>query len=150
MQKAVTAEQFSSELKRYTKRTVLKQILEAHGIVVFEIYKYILERTPVLSGRARRNWNVSMNAPNPETTEETAQTFTTGTPMETAERQRAVSVLKNLEYGKLGTTVWISNHLVYVAGLEAGTSMKAPNGIVEGAILGALEALRSKVAKIQL
>lgn len=140
---ALDPKAFRRKLKDYEKKVREEIIVEAHGVVVREVFKRILERTPVLTGRARRNWNLSFNAPNPETTEEVAGVTQTGTPWTAQERQRAQDVLRNIKFAKVGSTIWIGNFLPYIQFLEEGSSMKAPNGIVVGAIQGALEELRS-------
>lgn len=139
----ITAAQFRKELDRYSKDVVRKIATEIHGIVAMEVYKRIAERTPVLTGRARWNWNVSFNAPNIETSTSVAGVRTTGAPLTKIEREKARVVLRNIGFANLGSTVWISNGLPYIWFLEHGSSLKAPQGIVKGAIQGALEALSS-------
>ena len=147
--KGVPLAEFKRRLKRYAKSVPEKAMLEVHGTVTLEVFKHIVERTPVLTGMARNNWNVSINAPNPETTRDVFGGKTTGEPMKPSERNRAMEVIRNIQQGKLGTKVFISNHLPYIYFLEHGSSLKAPEGIVEGAVLGALEVLHSKGLKVR-
>lgn len=139
----ISPQAFRTALNKYSKDVVRKIATEIHGIVTMEVYKRIAERTPVLTGRARWNWNVSFNAPDIETSTDVAGVRSTGAPLTSVERNKARVVLRNIGFANLGSTVWISNGLPYIWFLEHGSSMKAPQGIVKGAIQGALEALSS-------
>lgn len=143
----ISAAQFRKSLARYSKKVEEQIVAEVHGVVVREIHKRILERTPVLTGKARRNWNLSFNAPDPEITDEVAGVKTTGEPITASERARAQQTLVNIKFAKIGGTMWIANFLPYIWFLENGSSLKAPEGIVEGAIQGALEDIQSKGVK---
>lgn len=142
--KSLNLKDFKRALNKYSRETVDNIAKEVHGRVVTEVYKNIVERTPVLTGRARRNWNVSFNAPNPETTEDVAGVSQTGEPWTAQERERVQNVVRNIQFAKVGSVMYISNHLPYIYFLEHGSSMKAPDGIVEGAIIKALADLKAK------
>ena len=76
----------------------------------------IIMDTPVLSGRLRNNWMVSVNKGSNETTERTGN--------ESIGRVNAVKF-------KLGDTLYLTNNLPYAERIEfMGCSAKAPNGMV--------------------
>ncbi len=147
--KGVPVEKFNKLLEEYAKKTVPKIGKDVQRIIVEQIYKRILERTPVLTGRARRNWIPTFNTPSSRTTEQVAGVRETGIPMTAEERSRIERIIRNIEFGSFGTKVWIANNLPYIRRLEHGWSAKAPAGIMEGAILGALEEISSRGVKVQ-
>lgn len=76
----------------------------------------IIMDTPVLSGRLRNNWMVSVNQGSNETTESTSN-----------EAINRVSAVKF----KLGDTLYLTNNLPYAERIEfKGWSSKAPQGMV--------------------
>lgn len=141
---SVSMQEFNRELTKFSKRLIPTILRDTRQAVIRESYTRILMRTPVLTGRARRNWNLSFSSPNTETTEEVAGVAITGAPITGEEKARLNAILNNIGMGGTNSAIFISNGLPYIKWLEDGNSMKAPNGIVEGAILGALEVLSSK------
>ena len=96
--------------------------------VVLEALKRIKNRTPVDTGRARNNWNVSEGSPDYGTTTATGDTALA----------RGAAVIANL---KFGDTAYITNGLPYIPTLEyggygpgpktvGGFSRQAPAGMV--------------------
>lgn len=88
----------------------------------------IKDRTPVDTGRARNNWNVSVGSPNWATTEATADTALA----------RGAATIANMKFGETG---YIVNGLPYIGKLEhggygpgpktvGGYSTQAPGGMV--------------------
>ena len=76
----------------------------------------IIMDTPVLSGRLRNNWFVSVNKGSNETTESTTNTA--------VNRASAVTF-------KLGDTLYLTNNLPYAERIEfKGWSNKAPSGML--------------------
>lgn len=81
----------------------------------------IIMDTPVLSGRLRNNWFVSVNKGSNETTERTGN--------ESIGRVNAVKF-------KLGDTLYLTNNLPYAERIEfTGWSKKAPQGMVRRNII---------------
>lgn len=80
----------------------------------FDLYGNIIKGTPVDTGRARANWNMTNDTPNFSTTESTSPRFGTG-----------ISGDK---------VIYIANGLPYINRLDAGYSSQAPNGIIAPAI----------------
>lgn len=80
----------------------------------------IIMDTPVLSGRLRNNWMVSVNQGSNETTESTEN--------ESIGRVNAVKF-------KLGDTLYLTNNLPYAERIEYGYSKKAPNGMTRRNII---------------
>ena len=76
----------------------------------------IIMDTPVLSGRLRNNWMVSVNQGSNETTESTGN--------------EAINRVSAIRF-KLGDTLYLTNNLPYAERIEfMGWSKKAPDGMV--------------------
>lgn len=92
------------------------------GVALYAITK-ICERTPVLTGLAVGNWNLSVGAPD---TTKRRPAKSRRPPIERAKR-----VLGSIRRG-IGekNQVFITNIIPYVKFLEYGTSRQAPKGMV--------------------
>lgn len=75
--------------------------------------------TPVKSGRARANWNISVDTVDASTTDNTAQPNFVS---------KAADAVANFVIGK---TIYISNNLPYIKRLNNGYSKQAPASFVE-------------------
>ena len=118
-------------------------VKDVQARIATTLAKNIVEGTPVLTGKARRNWFASLGAPSNETTEEVAGVTFTGDPETDEEAARIAAVVKQLRETPVGETFYMTNNLDYVVGLEAGTgSQKAPDGILLVAILRTIEELK--------
>lgn len=97
------------------------KVEEAPRKVFLEIGSAIVQKSPVLSGRFRANWNFALNSPNFGTSETT---------------DKAGSVaLAGLQSGvvtyRLGDTMYFTNALPYSRRLEYDSwSKQAPSGMV--------------------
>lgn len=81
----------------------------------------IIMDTPVLSGRLRNNWMVSVNKGTNKTTDETSN--------------QAISRVSAVKF-KLGDTLYLTNNLPYAKRIEFdGWSAKAPAGMCRKNIL---------------
>lgn len=85
-----------------------------------ELFSQVIQKTPVKTGRARANWNISTDQPDDSTSDSTAP-----------------QIHPDLNLGSF-PLVYISNGLDYVVLLEEGRSKKqAPAGIFTPAIAAA-------------
>lgn len=134
-------EDFEKALKKEAEKYVPKLARDKQIIASREIFRDIVEVTPVLTGQARRNWIPALDEATTETTKKVAGVNVTGAPMTSSERARINNVLKRLRGLPLREhkTVYIANNLSYIKRLDEGYSKKAPAGIVDVAIHGALE-----------
>jgi hypothetical protein len=103
---------FDSDLNRFIERTGIEADIAIRKIV-FDGYKMVTKKTPVDTGRARANWNVSVGSIDRGVNEEARSTKT---PM--------------LRKGDGLKTTYIVNSLPYIHALETGSSTQAPNGMV--------------------
>lgn len=94
--------------------------------VAFQLFRRIIEKTPVDTGRARASWNIAIGSTNNAVMPEGQYKQGPG-----ALAAKANSVLAG--YGADGRlpVVWISNNLSYIGALEDGHSQaQAPAGMV--------------------
>ena len=115
---------FSGDISKFANKT------EAIATIIFkkvsfDMYSNIIKRTPVDTGRAKGNWQMSVKSPPSQILEDTDQS-TLGT-----------ASSKNLSEGsrvsnraKLGDRLFIINNLPYIEKLEKGNSRQAPSGMV--------------------
>lgn len=88
----------------------------------FDVFREVIIKTPVKTGRARANWTITTQNPDFKTTSSTTPQFS-----------------NDLDVNAF-PTVWIANGLSYIGDLEDGKSNQAPVGIT----LPALAAVRSR------
>ena len=69
------------------------------------MYSSIVKKTPVDTGRARANWNISVGSPDLTTTEET---------------RKSPKPMKNMAGNLDDESIFISNNLPYITTLEYG------------------------------
>lgn len=99
--------------------------------------------TPVDTGRARSNWQVSLGSPI------TAQRepYAPGEGLGRGEGQNAAGALaqaqEQIAERRPGQTVYITNNVGYIGPLNDGTSAQAPAGFVQAAITRAVKAARN-------
>lgn len=107
---------FSADLIEFAEKTD-RGIEETRQAVVTELFNSVIQDTPVDTGRARGNWQASLNTPKSGELERVS-----------GEAAKA-EVAANL--GKGDVTNYLTNNLPYAQALEEGSSKKqAPAGMV--------------------
>ena len=88
--------------------------------ITFSLFREVVQRTPVDSGRLKGNWQVSLNAP-------AAGTLATLDPNGGSTLSRIVAGI-----GGLGTRTYLTNNLSYAQRIEydGWSHTKAPSGMV--------------------
>lgn len=140
----MNAKQFEAEMTRWALLHIPAIGKAIHSQVTKAIYKGIVRRTPVLSGRARGNWFPTTGTPSEEAGEHVFGGSLTGEPVTGEEESKIRTVTDKLEALPLGeTTAYITNNLDYIQLLEDGEhSPKAPNGMVKITIISTLDSLK--------
>ena len=116
---------FTSDVAKYAKLAGAS-VDETGRAIVLELFGSVIKDTPVKSGRAKGNWQTSMDSP------ATGETDRKGEGPALAEvSQQAAS------FGA-GKVIYLSNGLPYILRLEYGWSKQQPGGMV-----------RRNVARIQ-
>lgn len=109
--------QWSIPLERIIERTKA-DVDTAVRKVTLDLFRKVVLRSPVDTGRFRANWNVSFGAPNLSISDSTAQA------RGVAEASKALTM-------PVGGVTWLSNGLPYAEPLEFGHSrIQAPGGMI--------------------
>lgn len=110
---------FAFDVSRWVKKTGVNLDLVVRKISL-DMFARVILRTPVDTGRARGNWQVSIGAVNDSVIEvnDKAGTVTIS--------KAAAAVAKV----KAGDTIFLCNSLPYIHRLETGWSKQAPAGMV--------------------
>ena len=122
--------EWSLDLTEYARKKQI-EIKEVRKAYAFALYSSIVKKTPVDTGRARGNWNVSVGSEDTSTSETTQQKYKSKESIPTPNGDESIFISNNLDYiekleyggypnppkGGKGKTV-------------NGFSKQAPNGMV--------------------
>lgn len=121
--------EFNAQLTKFARKV---QVAPAKVVkkVAFQLFRRIIEKTPVDTGRARASWNIAIGSINSSVAPEGSNQKSPG-----ALASKANTVLAG--YGADGRlpVVWISNNLPYIGELENGHSGQAPAGMLKLSIM---------------
>ena len=108
-----------------------------------------MQKTPVLTARARGNWIATLGSPSSEVGNHlNAGVSLTGVPPTSVEKGMGKAIKQKLEGLPLGSsTAYIANNLDYIGLLEDGSISKksAPNAMVQQTIINTLDGLKVEV-----
>ena len=121
---AANVKEFNANITAFAEAMRVDSRL-AYKRIIFDIWRRIIKRSPVDTGRFRASWTI-----NQETPDETVQ----------APDQKSYSYKATFDESKLNWTqaypmLWINNSLPYAERLETGWSKQAPSGVVGLTIL---------------
>jgi hypothetical protein len=111
---------FSLDISRFVEKA-MGDVAKVQQKVCLDLSAAVINDTPVLTGRARANWQPALNRQ------------TQGT-LEAEDKHGSATVAKvdeTVSGLKLGDTFTLMNNLPYIMALEDGSSQKAPNGMVK-------------------
>lgn len=144
-EQVLTLKQFKRRVEVDATKNLERALKITQGLLFTEIYRRIVMRTPVDTGRARANWIPTVGLPSDEILDELADVSVTGEPITTRENAKIRSADAQLKALPVGQTAWIVNNLDYVRRLDDGTgSRKAPQGILRVACLDAVTAVKGR------
>ena len=110
---------FTDDLKRFERKTAGKMD-QVGRKVALELFKRIIYKTPVDSGRARGNRQVAIGSVPSGTIE-----------IDDKEGGATMSAATAASAGfNAGDTIYLTNNLPYIRRLEEGSSQQAPAGMV--------------------
>jgi nucleoid DNA-binding protein len=108
-------DEFARQMKDARKRIVEVDFVDFVRKVALTLIKKVVERTPVDTGRARGNWQVSLNTPR---NSEIGRKDKTGEKVK-AEAQSLITN-KFFEGNADKTVIWLANNVPYILVLEFG------------------------------
>ena len=111
--------QFNSEVTQFA-RSIPGKITLLQKKIVLEALRRLVEKTPVDTGRARGNWQVTIGSPSEGQLDQTD-------PVGAATIAAGLAALAGLPPFQV---VWISNNIDYIEELEHGHSKQAPEGML--------------------
>lgn len=109
---------FQAQLDAAYKTKVIGTLEKTVRAIALIVDETLVNTTPVKSGRARSNWNPSLNTPD-------------GTIREPGQKPSIDPI--NAAY-RITDTILISNNLPYIKKLNSGSSKQAPAGFVDAAL----------------
>lgn len=117
---------FGRDIRKFVEKTKVREDIAIRAFVL-DVFRQLLEESPVDQGRYRANWNVSVGSPNLDASKK-GRVKTARKPATPTEEARANAALAEFEPGD---TIWLTNNVPYAEALENGHSRKqAPNGVV--------------------
>ena len=115
--------EFNKQVANWEQKVVPEVFEKMLRFIALTGLKRIVERTPVDTGRARGNWQVTLNSPTDRKTEQLDQSGagTVG---------KGMAILRQLPNHGIGQVIWISNNVEYIVDLEEGHSPQAKAGVM--------------------
>lgn len=108
--------------------------------VAIKIYESIVKKTPVDTGRARANWQISIGHQVNGQVKEGDPSPYGSPPRDKAQQEVKIGAMK-----KSDAPIYIQNNLPYIVGLEYGRSNQSPHGMVGLTIAGISEIISEAV-----
>lgn len=123
---------FTRQLMEFERETMNKVTIFTRAIAL-EVFRRIILKTPVDTGRARANWICTIAAPAEATTDDWLQgTAEAGLEFDTSGRaviQAAADEV--MAWNPSEVAIFLTNNLPYIQRLEDGSSKQAPAGMVD-------------------
>lgn len=113
---SLNAKNFNVSLDNFRGDT-LEAVTKKKRLIGLKVLRGVVLKTPVDTGRARANWQLSINIPKTDIKKTTNNTAI-------ADGNRKLKTIK------LGEDIYITNNLPYIGRLERGHSKQAPRGMV--------------------
>ena len=136
---ANNVDQFNREVAKFTKDFMPRQMVLFHKSIVLDALARLVQKTPVDTGRARGNWQVTINEL------PTGELKVTGTPPEegspASSRELVPAELIDLQPESV---VYVTNNVHYISYLNDGTSRQAPKHFIEETIDELLTKVRAE------
>lgn len=115
---------FATDMRKQVRKLTKEQAPIFVRKIAFEVLKGVVEKTPVDTGRARGNWQASINAPKEQV-------------LKSTDKEGSSTIAKGftrLGQFTIGQIAYVANNVDYMIFLENGSSKQAPG---PGAILRA-------------
>ena len=114
---------FSADLSRFEDK-VKNRLLVVPRKVALEVLRRVVMRTPVDTGRAKGNWQVSVGSPTLGETERKDKT-----PKGVADIAESIPTIESWDAANVA--IFIMNNVPYIQRLEDGYSDQASSGMVK-------------------
>jgi hypothetical protein len=117
---SLSAKEFNAAIDEYVEEILPEQFVTFHRWVAMELLRRVVMKTPVDTGRARGNWQITIDTPADGETD-------------VADRRGGRTVdAEGAKLGRVyfGCVVWLTNNVAYIISLEGGWSDQAPAGML--------------------
>lgn len=118
----INVKEFNKKLEHFAKVLVPQQVVLVQKKVALDLFTRIIVKTPVDTGRARGNWQITINAPATGVIEVTGG--------KSSGDEALTKGSKKISSVKGFVTIFITNNVDYIGFLEEGSSDQAPKGMV--------------------
>lgn len=112
--------QFNREVANFAKKLVPERVRTFQKKLVFEALKRIVNKTPVDSGRAQGNWQVTIGSKAEGKIDVTGE----------SKKETIDKGLAAIASMKAYDVIYITNNVNYIVYLEEGSSKQSPAGMV--------------------
>lgn len=123
---------FIADLREIQAKVLPQTFVSFQKWIALELYRRILQKTPVDKGTLRGSWTISVGNQDktPANNQTSAQDGQSLTPAEQAQFAAGIAAMSDL---KIGQIIWINNAMPYVLRIEfdGHSSVKAPTGMVQ-------------------
>ena len=133
-----TIQGFRADLLEHKKKFMPQTFVTFQKWIAIELYKRIMQKTPVDEGILRGSWTISVGAQDrtPANAKSDAKEFDSaygGAALTSAERANFKAAIAGMNQLGIGQVVWINNAMPYVEVIEfdGHSSVKAPAGMVQ-------------------
>lgn len=118
---------FRAQLDSAYKTKVEERLHKGVRITALQVFRNIVQATPVDTGMAKLSWNIDINVVNVDVAEAPEKS-----PAASFDGfEKALEVTAQF---KLQDVIYISNNLPYIRALNDGHSKQAPSGYIDAAI----------------
>jgi hypothetical protein len=128
---------FIADIKEFQEKILPKQFVSFQKWIAIEVYKRIMQKTPVDEGILRGSWTVSIgsqdrSAANNKTNAKEFDSPYAGEQMTDLERGWFTAGIDQMSDITIGQIVWLNNAMPYVLVIEFDnhSKVKAPSGMV--------------------
>lgn len=135
--KGKTIDGFIADMKVFQNKVLPNTFVAFQKYIALELYKRIMQKTPVDMGTLRGSWTISIGSQNktPANKDSDAKDFENeygGQALTKAERADFKTAVMGMQELKLGQIIWINNAMPYVLVIEfdGHSHTKAPSGMV--------------------
>jgi len=127
---------FKRDIEKFNEKAEKAALMVFRG-TAFDLFRIIIVRTPVKTGRLRGNWMAELNGINPSIKEgRTGQTAINKAKSKTGK-------------ARIGDAIYLTNNLPYAGFIENGNSKQAPRGMVKRTIVEYLDHVRKNAQKVK-
>lgn len=122
---------FALQLQDIADKIVPEKIVALQKWVALNVFRRVLQKTPVDKGILRGSWAVSVGSPDYAVRKDPSKAGN-GQEALPDEIQKMQAMFAQIASAQVGAVIWISNSQPYVARIEFGghSKVKAPQGMV--------------------